>query len=373
MTINNRIEGVFHLTRPLHCASPDKSLVKGDNDNETPTMQMRMVTPSGGLQTIPYFPGNDLRGRLRRKAANLLLDRITVAGKVKMELYAGLTCGSISASPDSAGLTVEEALRARDNVYMGLFGGGARLLRSRYRVADLVPILADTVDLGMVPSRYAEIESGQRRFLPMAGTQDGQKAISGWQLIQNTTIFRIDDVLRVLRPEELETYLSNTDEVTRYQTEILSAQTTRKYEKKQAKAGEIKNGEISKKQGVGNMAAFQSIIAGTPMYFQLDLSDDASDAHVGLMLLSLQSLVREQAIGGWTRAGLGQFTADLTLVRHGESMTVFDKSLAAADATLSGATAQFVSEADTAMCKIKADDMMAFFVPRGDGDEKAAA
>lgn len=372
MTINNRIEGLIQLTRPLHCASPDKALVRGDNDNETPTMQMRIVTPQNGLQTIPYFPGNDLRGRLRRKAAALVLDHITVAGKVKLELYAGLNCGAISASPDSAELTVEEALRARDNVYMGLFGGGARLLRSRFRTSDLVPVIADTVDLGMVPRSYTEVEGGGRQFLPASNTNDGLKALMGWQLIQSTQVLRVDDALRVLRPDEIEQYIDDKEAVARYQSAILGASATRKDEKTRAKAGEIKKTEVSKKVGVGNIAVFQSIAAGTPMYFQLDFADDVSDAHVGLMLLAIRELVREQALGGWTRAGLGQFNAHLHLVRNGERVSVFADGQNGADARLAVGTEHFVSEARKALAGLTAAEMMAFFAPRGETVEEAA-
>lgn len=363
MTINNRIEGLFHLTRPLHCASPDDSLKSPDKDNETPTMQMRVVTAQG-LQPIPYFPGNDLRGRLRRKAATLVLDHLTTGDrKIKMELYAGLNCGAISASPES-GLTVEEALRARDNVYMGLFGGGTRLLSSRYRVADLVPVIAETIELGMVPGRYAESDAGLRNFLPVQHTDGGPRAVGGWQLIQKTQIFRVDDVLRVLRPDELARYLDGTDEVVAYQAAVAEGSAQRKAEKAKAKAGEMKKTDVSTSKSVGNIAVFQSILAGTPMYFLLDFLDDATDAHVGLMLLALQELVREQALGGWTRAGLGKFKADLTLVRHGESMPIFAPDANEANAALSPALDQFVGQAREALAQITVDEMMAFFIPR---------
>ncbi|MYM92616.1 type IV CRISPR-associated protein Csf2 [Duganella vulcania] len=370
MTIHNRIEGIFRLTRPMHCASPDESLAKSDDGNVTPTMQMRIVTPNG-VQTIPYFPGNDLRGRLRRKAAAQVLDAISVAKKIRLELYVGMNSGAISASPDSAALTVEEVLRARDNVYMGLFGGGARLLRSRYSVADLVPVIEDTIAMGTVPSRFGDLADGG--FKASFATDEGLKAMRGYQLVQVTQVLRVDDTLRVLRPDELEKYIGDSSAVANYQTAMLAGTATRKADKAKAKAGEIKKGDISGKVGIGNILAYQSIVAGTPMYFSLDFTDDVTDEHVGLMLLALQALVREQGLGGWVRAGLGKFTADLSLVRHGESMAIFTDKAASQDATFTPAIIeQFIEPATRAIAKLTADEMFEFFKERAGAESEVA-
>lgn len=363
MTINNRIEGTIRLTTALHCANPDQSVWSDkSNDNRTPTMQMRLVTPDG-MQTIPYFPGNDLRGRLRRKAAALVLDHVTSQRKVKMELYAGLNCGAISASPESD-VTVEEVLRARENVYMGLFGGGTRLLRSRYRVSDMVPILASTIAAGMVPEQYGAEDNGC--FVPTYRSEDGSKAVQGWQLLQMTQVLRIDDVGSAARPNELLSYITDIDSVVQHQTDTLNAQMKRKADKAAVKAGSMKAADVAGKTGVRNIVSYQSIMAGTPMYFDLDFTDDVSDAHVGFMILALQALVREQALGGWVRAGLGRFTADLSLIHGGERISVFNAKGAAADATLSDGVNVFVQEAKKKLAGLTADEMMLFFAPRGE-------
>ena len=361
MTINNRIEGIIRLTTPLHCANPDQSVWSDkSNDNRTPTMQMRLVTPEGML-VIPYFPGNDLRGRLRRKAAALVLDHVTLQKKVSVELYGGLSCGAISASPESD-VTVDEVLRARENVYMGLFGGGTRLLRSRYRVSDMVPVLASTIAAGMVPQQYGENDHGF--FIPTYRTESGPKAVEGWQLLQMTQNLRIDDVGSAARPDELLSYIDDLGSVVKHQTDTLDAQMKRKADKAAVKAGAMKATEVVGKTGVRNIFSYQTIMAGTPMYFDLDFTDDVSDAHVGFMLLALQSLVREQALGGWGRAGRGRYTADLSLIRGGEKISVFNAKGAGAGATLSDGVNVFVQEAKTKLAGLTADEMMLFFATR---------
>lgn len=358
MTQLNRIEGIIRLTSPLHCASPDASLANADK-NETPTHQQRVITKNSGIQKIPYFPGNDLRGRLRRKAAALVLDQITAKEKVSVDLYAGLNAGAITASPDSSDLSVEEALRARDNVYMGLFGGGARLLRSRYRASDMIPVLADTIDVGMVPKSFGE--TGETTWMP----QGYNAPAKGWELIETIQVLRVDDVMRVMRPDELLRYIDNaTQAVASQQAQILEQRTQRKEDKAAAKAGEIKSEEIAGKRDIGNVMSFQAIRAGAPLHFLVDLSDDTNDAHIGLMLLALQALVREQALGGWVRAGLGRFNADLQLTRNGMNMNVFKSDANGAQAELSESLQPYVCAAQDALSRLTAAEMMDFFTPR---------
>ena len=368
MTIHNRIQGTFRLTSPLHCASPDENLVKDSKlkGSQTPTTQQNVLTKAG-IQRVPYFPGNDLRGRLRRKAAALVLDRITASGgKVTPELYSGLTTGAITSSPD-ANLTVEEALRAQSNVYMGLFGGGARLLRSRFQASDLIPVLASTIEVGMVPERFGSTDD--QHFLPVtnkavdAGSE--KVPLQGWQLVQVTNVLRVDDLHRVLRPSEVEAYIENAATVVAaIQQKNLEGRKARKDSKAQAEAGEIGKSEVSSKLETGNMMSFQSIIAGTPMHCLFDLDNDVTDAHVGLMLLSLQALVREQKLGGWCRAGLGRFDADLTLTRDGERIAVFSSDRAGADAELSAHTQPFVDAAIAEISQLTEAQMMEFFKER---------
>jgi len=357
MTIHNRIEGIFTLTTPLHCASTDASLASAGATTETPTMQRRIMTREG-VTRIPIFPGNGLRGGLRRKAAKIVLDQIAAKDKVEIALYQGLNCASITGQPES-GLSVEEVLRARDNLYMGLFGGGARMLRSRYRVNDLIPVLADTIAVGSVPQSFGDVSDST--YTP----QNSKGAANGWSIIETATVLRVDDVMRVMRPHELEKYVANAANAVReIQLGVMDERAQRKVDKLAIKDKLIGKEDIQKKSTIENIMSYQAIMAGTPMYFLLDFQDDCSDKHIGMMLLALRDLVREQALGGWVRAGLGRYTTNLTLTRDGEAFPVFTSNAAAGDATLSAASQTFADVATEAMSLLSADDMMAFFLPR---------
>jgi CRISPR type IV-associated protein Csf2 len=366
MTISNRITGVIRLTTPLHCASSDKPTSKpGEANTHTPTCTRRIVTPHGH-EEIPYFPGNDFRGRLRRKAATTVLDRIAAGKKVKLDLYAGLVNGTIGVMQKGEVLTVEEMLRASDNVYMGLFGGGPRVLKSRYRVSDLVPIIGTMIDIGTVPAIYRDVTD--TLVMPMRYKAAGgdPEPMSGRELIETTTVYQRDDVFSVARPDEMTRFVEDAQaQIAAYQEASSDNASQRKADKAKAKAGEIKADEVAGKKNLQNILSFDSIRAGTPMYFDLDFKDDVSDAHVGLMLLALRDLVREQELGGWVRAGLGKFTAHLTLTRNGAQHQLFEEEWAGANATLSEATAPFEAKACEALDTVTLDGMLEFFLPRG--------
>ncbi|PND66349.1 type IV CRISPR-associated protein Csf2, partial [Escherichia coli] len=59
------------------------------------------------------------------------------------------------AQPDPSPVTAEEVIRAKNHVFMGLFGGGARMLHSGFDVFDLLPVMETTISAGMIPARFA--------------------------------------------------------------------------------------------------------------------------------------------------------------------------------------------------------------------------
>jgi CRISPR type IV-associated protein Csf2 len=327
------IETVFTLTSPLHCAMPS------DEGNATQTMKMPLRL-GDKTDTIPFFPANDLRGRLRRKAARIMMESLATQGKISADLYTGLTCGAASAQPDNAGLTVEEALRGQGNVYMGLFGGGARLLRSGFAITDLVPITQSTIHAGLVPEHFGE-----------TGCPD-----MGFKLLDKRFMVRVDDLLRALHPDELKSFVG-VDETALRQQMTLDAGNSRKAAKK--------DGEDVKKRDVGNIFEVEHIVPGVKMYARIDFRDWAGQHHVGLMLKSLEALINEQGFGGWSRIGFGRFSVDLDETRlreNGDDIPLFVKE--GDEYALHSATSGYIQAAEDAVGKLVIGEMEEFFQPR---------
>lgn len=318
MTIHTHISGILFLTSPLHCATTD---TWGLDNNDRPvhwktkqnligTTQQHILAGDQRRYTIPYFPANDLRGRLRRKAASIVLEALmsSQGTPVPVALYAGLNTGSASANPEND-LTVEEATRAAKHVYMGVFGGGTRILKSRFSVQDAVPVLQSTIDIGMVPEGIGAFAEGG---LPsdVEYSKDGETSTivplrDGKKLMDVRHTVRVDDTMRVLRTEEMEKYIADcASAVTEYQQKIIENRKQRKEEKESAEYGE-KTGKID----TDNVVSVQTIIPGTSLYFRLDMVDSLSQAQIGLLASALVDMFNEQALGGWVRAGFGKFDA----------------------------------------------------------------
>lgn len=281
------IDVVLTLTSPLYIAYPD-NLDKTENVSRTARTGFMV---DGRIQMVPYYPANGFRGGLRRKAMKRIAAHLKATeGAISGDLYLGLSCGASSGSPDQTALSIEEILRARDNVYMGLFGGGARLHQSMYRVSDMLPIIQTTAEVGAIPPRYREIVKAK----PAKEGDEKVKFTGGWELLGSRTSLRVDDLFRVINPAEILEYVNQPKETTAtYQAAVLANREKRK-------------GGDEGKADVGNMMGIETIAAGTPFHFRIDVHENASDDKIGLLLLGLEDIFRENAFGGWTRCGFGK-------------------------------------------------------------------
>lgn len=354
MTARNVIFGTITLTTPLHCAAPNETDGTGAK-NHTRTMTQPIIA-NGARDFIPYFPGSDIRGRLRRKAAAHVMDALLSHGeKTPRGLYNGLCSGSMDNAPEQD-LSVEEALRARKHIYMGLFGGGKRILRSRFSPSDLVPILQSTIDAKLVPSHYAD--QSEVKFVPTKMAENGPVPLRGFELIHRRQQVKIDDTFRVLRPEEIERYVDDAaNAVAAYQESI----TRNKSDRKSAKES---NAEKVAKLDTANIFTLDAVAAGTVMYVRVDMMDILTDAQRGLLFLSLRDLVNEQALGGFVRAGFGRFAPQLTSVINGEHFPLFAEQ-ADGSYALSAEAAKYALAATDELKLLSVAELMEFYESRG--------
>lgn len=380
MTINTKIQGILKLTSPLHCATTDTwgidengyAVQKKTSKNLIGTMQQKILAGDQNRYTIPYFPANDLRGRLRRKAAAIVLDALmaTHGKQVPVALYAGLTMGSATTSPENE-LTVEEASRAAGHLYMGVFGGGTRLLKSRFSVQDAVPIIQSTVEIGMVPAGMGDAafsklptdfewdaEGGAKTVTPL---RDGRKLLD----VRHTV--RVDDVMRVLRTEEMEKFIEDcASSVTAWQQKNMDNSEARKAAK------ESGDGEDVKKSSLANIVSVQTIIPGTPLYFRLDMADSLSQAQIGLLAASLVALLNEQALGGWVRAGFGKFDAkDFAITLGGGSLPLIKGE--AGKYELADDMAPYLDAMREELAQLTVESLLEFFTNRKPTKEEKKA
>lgn len=272
-----KIIGSIILTSPLQVPSAFA-------DGEVMTMR---VTGHEGNVKVPFFPGNDLRGRLRRKATDIITSRSTE--KVSLSLYHAMSCGAVTGSPSKDKKGVEYApidsiatlAEAKSNVFAGLFGGGFNMVSSGYRVSDMVPAIGLIDEIGMLPEGFSGDVLQKEPY----------------ELIEEFMFNRWDDLGK--SPGKL-MEACDADEVIDWQSLIVDQESVGKDGKTDKSRNALK---------LSNFQFFKAVIPGTPLAFQMDLKSELSDAQIGLMLLSLKDLANEQALGAASRKGFGRFNA----------------------------------------------------------------
>ena len=137
---------------------------------------------SGFFRRGRLFPPTICAGGSGRMAARTLFDALLARGEqISLDAYHGMTCGAVTGSP-SGRLTFEESVQASGHPFLGLFGGGPRLVRSALQVSTGWPILASTIQAGVLS------EDLQPEVPCPLGNE--------WLLTQRLFFRRIDDAIR---------------------------------------------------------------------------------------------------------------------------------------------------------------------------------
>lgn len=285
----NTIDVILNLASPLYEAYPGNY-----KDGLSYTMKKRVYV-DGQIVHVPFYAANGFRGGLRRMIAARIVNHLAATGgAISGELYNGLRCGASGSSPDQTALSIEEILRARRHVYMGLFGGGARIHESMYQVSDMNPILRITRDVGMIPAFFDQSEIIKER---KKGDEVGFAEPK--EIVGKRHFVRKDDLYNVANPEELIRVVNNPAATVNQHQEAIGLQ--------RGKDDEALKAEGKKHASdVSNLQAFESIAEGTPMHFRITLDNDITNAQVGAMLLALSDLFNENQFGGWVRTGMGK-------------------------------------------------------------------
>lgn len=339
------IDIALTLTAPLHVAYPNNY----DEDKKVSyTSKFPLMTTAGQIQYVPYYPANGFRGGLRRKAMAHVLKQLNKEGPVAGSLYLGLSCGAASASPDAkTPRSVEELLRVRQNVYMGLFGGGARMFQSAYRVSDMIPVIDSTVSAGLVPK--TALAHGE----DAAPVSDAKP----WQITSMRNSIRIDDLFRVTDVGQiLATVKDPNVSVAQHQVKSIDNTAARN----EAKAN---NTEKVVKSTLANMMEFETIAPGVPFHVRFDLQHDAGDDKLGLLLLCLQDLFVENGFGGWVRCGFGKVNVNkITIDNEEDAPLIWENFYENSDRfTLPEQARHFTDAAVQALERLTMDEMIGFF------------
>lgn len=325
------ITGTLTLLSPLHIARPGEFSISADKprypnsgkansmypEPYTRTTAMRIPLTAENMAVVeedkkartmievPVIPANDLRGRIRRFAADVI-DEVLIEKqqKVSRETYHCLRCGSASARPSSFELTLDEAVESSKHPFVGMWGGGPKLIRSGFECSTGWPILPHTAALGIVP----ELES-ESPF---------RDAFDVLDMTQPIWYRKVDDLLDFsdpLAPSVIDNYEQSA---LAWLVKVSENQKIRKEQRDQ----NTSSSEKEKKEGIKHFGAMEVIIPGVKFHvdFRID-TNRGGKAGLGIVLLALEKFANEQKLGGWTRNGFGRFATNLTIEGPGIAAT----------------------------------------------------
>ena len=321
-TQNYVIHAIIQTKTPMHVADPEAQRYDAESGRQVfrdgipliGTQKLPLAEPieykkvEDGVEekafrqdSVPYVGANNIAGRLRRHAARLTREALKEKGEtVTLTTYNAMNCGAATGNPDGEMVVFAELREASDHPFMGLFGGGPRMMRRRVRTHNMVPIMEKT---GFMLEGFRHSDASDLQYMLHANFKPTKVIIRR----------RNDDLKELVDVAEQSSTITDFEAaITDYHRRILEAQKSGKDEGKS-------------KVDVFSFSALEYIIPGVNFHTSFELMN-VTEAQLGLFLKSLESFAETERIGGATRNGFGRIKFIRTELRaeHGETNEIFD-------------------------------------------------
>jgi len=329
---------------PIFSAAPGVKKIALDGTTDVPqaifpltrarTMTVIGDSGEGALKTVrvPIVPGNTMRNLLRRSILKAVVEP-ALKGRAKLSIgaYAAAYAGNASGNPDGVPSSFDEIARMRQHPFIGLFGGGPRMLKGRLMVESLYPVHVDTQRLlgegfeNMMASGVITNVVWTRRVDPICqlGSEEDVEVIEGGATAANIWLAEL--------------------------TESTKAAASKR--KKKGAREEVTVDEVAESGGRGLQAfnAHEVVIPGLSWVWRIAL-DNPTRAQVGAVLMGLSNLTDLTIAGGHAK-GYGKFVIDdITL----------DGSSVWQSGDLADSTCEYVDALAEAADALGAEDFEAF-------------
>lgn len=273
------IHGALTTTSPLHTSAGNKGLrLQRDGrvsakDNEgipvLSTVTMPLTVRGRYYGDVPIFPASGVIGAQRRHAARRVRAALGGDGKrLPVPIYYAFQNGHAPGPQLGAVASLKEYETVGSDIFFGLFGGGSMRNAARFIQFDLVPVIEQTIDAGLVSQKLGDLAPSSDR------------GIQPWDLVDFRVMRKIDDIGRGRDSGE---------------------------------GVELLDDDIKREAA----AAYQVIVPGTSLYYRAQLEESTTPEQRGLFLLALRDLCEAQRLGGKTHLGWGGVTAQRFRYVHG--------------------------------------------------------
>lgn len=148
---------------------------------------------------LPIMPANSLRHELRAGILEAILDAFRGKYTLSPRAYASAWCGNASGTPEGITATFAEIAAIQRHPFLGLFGGGPRMIEGKLMVDNAWAWTGEALDL-MPPEAHEWINTGRlteivwkRRMDPITQASEdaaeiiegGAEAITEWSVRAN--------------------------------------------------------------------------------------------------------------------------------------------------------------------------------------------
>lgn len=314
-----RIHGFLKTLSPLHIASPTKARwnhEKGEyakgTDGIACTPIQRMALPilrkneeTGAISpaNVPVYTANSLNGALRRSAAAIVFDALLDRKEqVAIDTYSAMTCGAVTGKPDGNPIMFDEYREVRNHPFLGLFGGGPRMMTRHVRVHNMVPITEETEFMFAGVAKHPALDDvedfKQTIFVP-----------KGTRLVQVWTFTRSDDLRDLTDAAMQSQVIADFEKKFRERQALILSD-------KESKENQEEGGRFSTRV----FSAFEFVVPGVyfPMTFELNVTEE----QMGLFLLALDRFAETERIGSMSRNGFGQFSLEKVVLTEVDTDTI---------------------------------------------------
>lgn len=306
---------------PLHIAAPSSARydpskgVKVYSDEGVPCSTVQRLTIAGQwgktsdervyYPSVPVIAANNLAGRIRRRVADVYLNALTSdqGNKITISTYNAILCGAATGNPDGEPVSYDEYSRASQHPFLGIMGGGPRMMQRRAMVHNAFAYCrasSGLIDLSRVP--YQDIYDNWEAIL--VGLSH-LASVNEDRLTQIWTYRRNDDLRELV-------------DIGRAAASIADFENA--FNARQSSIIDESQNKDSSKTSTFTFQALEFVIPGTvfPLVFELN---DVSDAQAGLWLRGFEAFCREERLGGMGRNGFGEFAiehARISIFEDGE-------------------------------------------------------
>ena len=257
---------------------------------------------------VPVIAANNIAGRIRRRVATEYLNALAeLGGTVSISTYSAIMCGAATGNPDGVPISYDEYRRAKGHVFLGLLGGGPRMMERRARVHNALAYCSTTAEL-LDESRIPFDEIYQGGFA--AAKAANFLNMPANQLTQTWTYRRNDDLRELVNIAQASATVSDF---------------TNAFNARQAQIIEEAKAKGDSKTSTFTFQSQEFVLPGVafPVVFELD---DVSLEQAGLWFRGFGAFVREERLGGLGRNGFGEF-----VIRNGRVAVFEDGELASTE------------------------------------------